>query len=120
MLVEIDGVDITHYIAFGGLKWSRNDIDAQNAGRALDGTMIRDRVATKIRLDITCRPLTAEELSEVLNLIQPEYVLVQYDDPMLGRRTGTFYANNNPASYCMRWPDGTEWWSDVTFPLVER
>ena len=70
MLVEIDGVDITHYIAFGGLKWSRNDIDAQNAGRALDGTMIRDRVATKIRLDITCRPLKAEELSQLLNLIQ--------------------------------------------------
>lgn len=120
MKIEIDGVDITNFIAFRGLKWSRNDIDAQNAGRALDGTMIRDRVATKIRLDVTCRPLKAEELKVVLNLIQPEYVKVTYDDPMLGRRTGTFYANNNPASYCMLAEDGTEWWQEVSFPLVER
>jgi len=118
--VLIDGTDITDYIAFGGLKWSRNDIDAQNAGRTLDGSMVRDRVATKIRLDITCRPLKAEELQLVLNLIEPQYVSVEYDDPMMGRRIGTFYANNNPASYCMRWPDGTEWWNDVSFPLVER
>lgn len=120
MQILIDGYDITNYIAFKGLKWSRNDIDAQNAGRALDGTMMRDRVATKIRLDITCRPLKAAELNEVLNLIEPEYVTVEYDDPMMGRRTGTFYANNNPASYCILQPDGTEWWHDISFPLVER
>lgn len=120
MKILIDGTDITDFIAFRGLKWSRNDIDAQNAGRALDGTMIRDRVATKIRLDISCRPLKAEELRQLLNLIQAEYVSVQYDDPMMGHRTGTFYANNNPASYCMMAADGTEWWHDVSFPLVER
>ena len=120
MILVIDGEDITDYIAFGGLKWSRNDVDAPNSGRALDGTMIRDRVATKIRLDITCRPLKADELSKLLNLIQPEYVSVEYDDPLMGRRTGIFYANNNPATYCMRWADGTEWWNEVSFPLVER
>ena len=120
MKVIIDGTDITGYIAHKGLEWSRNDIDGQNAGRALDGTMIRDRVATKIRLDISCRPLKVPELKKLLNLIEPEYVEVQYDDPMMGRRTGTFYANNNPASYCIRQPDGTEWWHDISFPLVER
>lgn len=45
-------IDLTPYIAFEGLKWSRNDIDAQNSGRdTQDGLMHRKRVAQKARLD---------------------------------------------------------------------
>lgn len=120
MTLTIDGVDITPYIAYGGLKWQRNDVDDPDTGRDMSGIMHRGRVATKIRLDVTCRLLTAAELSTVLNLIYPEYVTVTYDDPMLGRVTKTMYANNNPAVYQLHKNDGTEWWSGVTFPLVER
>lgn len=120
MKVIINSVDVTPYIALGGFKWSRNDVDGVNAGRTLAGVMERDRIDTKIRLDITCRLLKTEELRIVLNAIFPEYVEVTYDDPMYGERTVTMYSNNNPASYCMKKPDGTEWWIGVTFPLVER
>lgn len=120
MTLTINGVDITDYIAYGGLKWSRNDIDAPNTGRAMNGLMYRGRVATKIRLDITCRLLNQTELSTVLNLILPEYVTVTYDDPMLGTTTKTMYSNNNPAVYQLHRPSGEELWSGVTFPLVER
>lgn len=112
-------VDITEYIAFGGLKWSRNDVDSPDTGRTLDGIMHRGRVSTKIRLDITCHPLKANELAIVLNLILPEYIYVRYDDPMYGNVVKHMYSNNNPASYCILKPDGTEYWSDITFPLIE-
>lgn len=120
MTLMIDGVDMTPYIAYGGLKWSRNDIEAPNTGRAMNGLMYRGRVSTKIRLDITCRLLTAEELRTVLATILPEFVSVTYDDPMYGRVTKTMYSNNNPASYQIKKPSGTEYWSGVTFPLIER
>lgn len=120
MRLLIDGINIVPYIAFGGLKWSRNDVEAPDSGRTLDGLMHRARVDTKIRLDITCRLLKASELSIVLNAILPEYVTVSYDDPMSGYVTKTMYSNNNPASYCILKPDGTEWWSDITFPLIEQ
>lgn len=119
MKLTVDNVDMIPFIAYRGLKWSRNDIDAPNSGRTLDGTMHRGRVTTKIRLDITCRPLTAEELKTVLNAIEPEYVTVTYDDPMQGRVVKQMYSNNNPASFCIVQPDGTEWWNDISFPLVE-
>lgn len=119
MNLTVDDVDMIPFIAYRGLKWSRNDIDAPNSGRTLDGTMHRGRVTTKIRLDITCRPLTAEELKTVLNAIEPEYVTVTYDDPMQGRVVKQMYSNNNPASFCILQPDGTEWWNDISFPLVE-
>lgn len=121
MTFEIDGVDITPYIAYGGLKWQRSDIDASDAGRTQDALMHRGRVATKIRLDVTCRPLTAAEASIVLKAIKPEFVEVRCTDPEEGGIvTRTMYANNNPASFMLRKRDGTEWWSGITFPLVER
>ena len=133
--ITIDGVDITPYIAYQGVQWSRNDVDGPNAGRTMSGLMIRDRVATKIRLDITCRPLKTDELRTLLNLIYPEFVTVVYDDPMQGMVSKTMYANNNKAQFLQRYePEETDcqWicgkdpgqpyerWFNITFPLVER
>lgn len=114
-------VDMVKYVAHDdGFKWTRYDIDSPNTGRTLDGLMHRGRVATKIRLDIKCRPLTATELSTVLNAILPEYVSVTYSDPMLGTVTKTMYSNNNPAAYAIKDAANVEWWDGITFPLVER
>lgn len=120
MTFKINGTDITDYIAYRGLKWQRSDIDSAQAGRTMDGKMHRGRVTTKIRLDVTCRPLTTAEASTLLNLILPEYVSVTYDDPQDGTVTRTMYANNNPASYLIRQKDGTEYWDGIEFPLVEQ
>lgn len=119
MYLAINGTDITKYIFKGGFAWQRSDIDAENSGRTLDGTMHRSRVASKVRYDITCRPLKASELKIILNLVSPEYVSVTVDDPMYGRVTKTMYSNNNPATFAVVQADGTEWWSGVSFPLIE-
>ena len=87
----------------------------------MNGTMLRQRVATKIRLDVTCRPLKTSDASTVLTAIMPEYVTVQYTDPQLGTTvTRTMYANNNPAKFLIMRENGTEYWDGITFPLVER
>lgn len=114
-------VDITPYTAYGGFKWQRADVDAPNSGRNLEGTMMRGRKATKIRLDVTCRPLTNAEASLILSLIMPEWVQVRYYDPQEGHVvTKTMYSNNNPASYLMKQKSGRELWSGITFPLIEE
>lgn len=120
MMLKINGVDFMPFIAKQGVKWQRNDIDAANSGRTMDGQMQRGRVATKIRLDITCRPLTAEEARLVLTTILPEYVSVDYYDPMSGYRSGiSMYSNNNPAFFLIEKPED-DWWNGITFPLIER
>lgn len=120
MVLSINGVNILPYVAHQGIKWQRNDLDAPDSGRTLDGVMQRARVSSKIRLDITCRPLKSDEARIVLNAIYPEYVSVEYTDPMQGLVTKQMYSNNNPASHMLLQPDGTEWWNDITFPLIER
>lgn len=121
MTFKIGGTDFSKYIAHDdGFKWSRNDIEAPDTGRTMDGLMHRGRVATKIRLDIKCRPLTSTELYTLLNAILPEYVTVEYTDPMYGSVTKSMYSNNNPATHALTMKDGTEWWSGISFPLVEQ
>ena len=112
-------VDTSGYIAFQGVKRGRNDVDGPEAGRTLDGTMHRARVATKMRYDITCRPLKTAELNTIETLIMPEYISVRIQDPYYGTVTKTMYSNNTSAGFCIRKKNGTEWWNGVTFPLIE-
>lgn len=113
-------VDITPYIAFGGIKWSRNDVDAANAGRNQQGNMVRDRISTKYRWDITCKPLLADEQSVVLQLIQPEYITVRYTDPLTNtQKIGKYYSNNFPSTYLISNDKGEEYWSGLTFPVIQ-
>ena len=121
MVFKVNGVNMLPYVAYGGFKWQRNDIDGPDAGRDLTGRLRRNRVATKVRLDITSRPLKSSEASIVLSAIKPEYVTVEYYDPEAGAvLKKTMYTNNNPAVFQIQKDDGTTWWSGITFPLVEQ
>ena len=121
MVLEINGLDIVPYIAYQGVQWQREDVDASDAGRDLLGDLHRARVTTKRRLDITCRPLTAKETSLILTAIMPEFVTVRYYDPQVGDVVErTMYSNNNPAQYCIQRENGVELWMGITFPLIEK
>lgn len=117
MVFKINGVDMLPYIVQNGIKWQRNDIDGANAGRTMDGMMHRERVTSKVRLDVTCLPLSSQDASVVLGAIYPEYVEVEYMDPMEGLSIRTMYSNNTPATYI---DTATDMWEGIAFPLIER
>ena len=113
--------DLAPYLAHQGLKWSRNDIDSSDAGRDATGALHRARVALKIRLDCTCRPLTDSELTTLLQKIQPEWLQVQYYDVQAGATvTKKMYSNNIPATFLFQRGANTQYWTGVTFPLIEE
>lgn len=118
--VLIGSTDIAAYIESGGLKWSLNDIDSSEAGRTMDGQMHRGRVTSKVRLDITCRPLRSQEARTVLTAVYPEYIEVAYTDPMLGPCTKTFYNSSRTANIRQIYKDGQVLWSGIAFALIER
>lgn len=112
--------DLVPYLAEGGLKWSRNDIDASDAGRDQSGKLHRARVGLKVRLDGTCKPLTAAEASVVLQAIKPEWLQVQYFDVQEGTTlTKKMYSNNIPATFLMQ-NGATQYWDGIAFPLIEE
>lgn len=116
----INGVSILSYLAENGIKWTRNDVESPDAGRTMDGVMHRARVASKVRLDIKCRPLKSSEAMAVLGAIKPEFVTVRYIDPQDGSVTRTMYSNNIPTLCATVNPDGTALWTGLEFPLIER
>ena len=116
----VNGVNLLNYLAEDGIKWTRFDVEAPDTGRTLDGVMHRGRVASKVRLDITCRPLQSSEIMVVLGAIMPEYVTVRYIDPQDGAVTKTMYSNNIPTICATVNSDGTAVWKGLTFPLIER
>lgn len=120
MVMEIDGVDITPYMSYKGLKYTTFDLDSDEAGRTLDGNMVRSRVATKVRWDVQVKPLRTAELMQLLQLISPETVQVKATDLMHGVRTGIFYSNNNSMQIEITSADESgELWSEFSFPLIE-
>ena len=117
---SVNGISLVNYLAEDGIKWTRFDVEAPDTGRTLDGVMHRGRVASKVRLDITCRPLQSSEIMVVLGAIMPEYVTVRYIDPQDGAVTKTMYSNNIPTICATVNSDGTAVWKGLTFPLIER
>lgn len=79
--ISIEGTDITRLIESGGFHWERNDIDAPNSGRDMNGTMRRAIVATKDKLEIACRAITVSELQVLTSLLAPNVVSVTYYCP---------------------------------------
>ena len=116
----VNNINLLPFIQEDGLRWTRFDVEAPDTGRTLDGRMHRGRVAVKIRLDVTCRPLTSAEAAVVLSAIAPEFVTAQYEDPMFGSVTKTMYSNNIPALCATVYEDGTARWEGLEFPLIER
>ena len=117
---RINGVDIAEWIKANGIKWTRNDIDSSKAGRALSALMYRGRVAMKVKLEVSCVPLSQSQTRQLFQLIMPEFVTVEYVDPYYGPRTATFYSNNVPATYSVETEGGGILFGDISFPLVER
>lgn len=121
MVFKIDGVDITPYMQFAGLKFTTFSLDGPEAGRTLSGELRRSRIATKVRWDVPCKPLSTAEVYALFQILQPEWVTLEASDPLFGQRSGTFYSNNN--SIQMRVSsdaEADELWEGLTFPLIER
>lgn len=115
---KIDSVDFTSFLQSDGLKWSRNDIDGPNAGRDMNGTMRRGRVAVKSKLKLTCRPLNHTEMAALNASLNHETIEVTYLDPIRGLYTGEFYGSSVDGTTAMTF-GGDVLWTGTTFSLIE-
>ena len=72
--------EITNLIKEKGITWTVNSVDADGAGRNLDGVMIRKQIAQKDKLEIKCRPLTSTEFKTLRTLLNNEWLSVKMVD----------------------------------------
>lgn len=95
-------------------------MDLSKAERNANGTMIIERIATKRKIELSWNYLSRTQLSSVLNMVNPVFFTVGYQDPMTGAsRSGTFYVGDRSASV-IDFIAGVPRYKDVKFNFIER
>lgn len=114
-------VDITPFIKYQGVTFSRNDVDSPGAGRDMTGTMHRGRVASKEKMNITTVPLTRAQSAMIQTLLFPETIMVRVNPYPRTNSSQTFYmySNNVKTQYLQHTEDGDDI-QELSFPLIEN
>lgn len=114
-------IDITPFIAWQGLTFSRNDVDGPNAGRDMSGLMHRGRVSVKEKININTIPLTRQQSSDLQALLYPETIQVRVNPyPRTNAsHTMNMYSNNVKVSYVIHRTTGEDI-QTLSFPLIEN
>lgn len=95
-------------------------MDISKAERNAKGSMIIERVATKRKLELAWKNLSAEETSKLLKLVSTVFFNVSYIDPQdNSMRTGTFYCGDRTIGM-LGFLNGKVYYKDVKFNLIER
>ena len=115
---KINGTDFTRILEEGGIRWTRNDLDANETGRDLTGKMRRKRVAIKRKLSFSCLRMDTETIMALNQALLPQSVNVTYLDPIDGVSTRTFYGSTVEATTQIV-TDGKTYWVVASFSLIE-
>ena len=113
-------VDITPYIAWQGLTFSVNSVDAPDAGRDMSGLMHRGMIAIKEKMNINTIQLTRSQVSTLISLLLPASFQVRvtpYPNTNAAK-TMTMYSNNVKTTYIIHRASGEDLQS-LSFPLIE-
>lgn len=115
-MLQIDGAEITAPKSF---QFSISDIDGET-NRNAKGEMIRDRIATKRKLECEWGPLTMSECSAILKAVQNVFFSVTYPDAMEGALiTKTMYVGDRTAPmYALI--NGIAYWQGLKMDFIEK
>lgn len=116
--VALDGVSLPK-IVFGGASCTVSDVDSAQSGRNQKGDMIRDRVAVKIKWQLSFPPLSPYMMKKLLTAISVPSFSFTYPDPRSGTTsTGTFYAGDRTMPVYSE-VDGLPFWENISFSVIE-
>ena len=94
--------------------------DIVKAERNTKGNMIKEMIATKAKLEISYKFLSAAQISTVFTAVGANFFTVTYLDPVTNaNRTATFYSGDRTAGV-MDFINGVPRYNDVKFNLIEK
>lgn len=104
------------------LQYAIQDIDSDTAGRNANGEMIRDRIATKRKINCQWSGLTNQEISQLLQAMSSEFFRLEYPDAMLGGiGSGTFYVGDRTAPvYTWNSTENKYLWESLQANFIEK
>lgn len=117
---KVDGVDFTHLVKVGGLKFKLIDLESEKAGRtAISGKMHRAIIRPVRQLPVTCVDRIRDtEHRRFVQAIHKPTIQVTFLDAELGIITREFYGTEIDSSTWRNEGDEAIW-SGTTFTLTE-
>lgn len=74
------------------------DLDGETHSAA-DGTLIRDRITVKRKLQVEWGVMTQAEIQQILTNIQNVFFTVEFTDPLAGTKTCTMYVGDRSSDF---------------------
>ncbi len=114
-LLKVNGVDLPT-----PSEYNFGMMDITNAERNAKGTMIIERIASKVKISIKYKFCDASKMSQILQATQPIYYNVTYLDPVSNTyKTGSFY-NGDRNLGMIDFKNGVPRYKDLQFDFIER
>lgn len=114
-MIIVNGLDLTSLCTY---EVGIMDLDSENSVRNARGQMMRDRIATKRKLELSFSPLTGQSVSSILLAISPIFFWVKYLDPQTGGiREIECYAGDRKLGLI---DSKNQLWTNFKFNLIER
>lgn len=114
-MLVINGVNV---VAPKSMSVSISDIDG-DTGRNANGTIVRDRVAIKRKIELEWGMLTQAEISQLLNAVSSVFFNVTFIDPQQGQVTKTMYVGDRSAPV-FSFNEKFKPWSGLKMNLIEQ
>ena len=114
-IISVNGVDLTPFLKsyYVGIM----DLDADSS-RTVNGTLIRNRIAVKRRIELEFCPLSRSDCARVLNALSDTFLAVTYLDPALGSGSVTkrMYVSDRTVPFLAI---ERGFWDGLSFTLTE-
>ena len=111
-------LDITNLIKKNGVTWSFPSVDADGAGRSLDGIMHRKQIAIKNKLEFECVPLTSLQLVTLKRLLENEWLQARITD-VAEVVTFKCYRGATMNTAILISHNNKDVWGDFAFSIIE-
>lgn len=99
---------------------SISDIDA-SANRNANGNLIRDRIATKYKIESSWSALQTDEMMTLLQAVREEFFEVEFFDPYTGSfTTATMYVGDRASPLAYATEAGEYVWENLKMNFIER
>ena len=104
------------------ITYTLSTLDASSSGRNQAGMMFRDVVADKTKLQVSWGPLSSEQISMILQLVDEAFLTLRYPDAYTGAmREMVCYVGDRSSPVYRLADDSGEWkWQKLSFSFIER
>ena len=98
-------------------EWQLSDVSSADAGRTEDGKMHKERITSKVHLNLEWQNVGDADAQTILTAFQPEYISVKYWDYRQNLfATKTFYVGDRSVTAYNR----VKKISTVSFNIIEQ